>query len=251
METTEQQLRRENEELKRQLQRAAAPGSAVTPPTRYGIPRPSRSGPSAAGVTVLPRRGVFRRLHPASEARRADPRRKPVNSEKALPRVEVIRWSAPRRKSELDLAGQHPGCHRSPHSGPRRRLHQDAGWWTSAIACRPASSWRRSRRRNSTSRCARPRPIAPDAGRAGPGARQPASKAKRTRNWLESRPSVGQTLAGKGVVSQQENDQYQAQYQAQVANLEALEKAVAAQRSNVAAAEANLARLDESRATAW
>jgi RND family efflux transporter MFP subunit len=53
------------------------------------------------------------------------------------------------------------------------------------------------------------------------------------------------TLAGKGVVSRQENDQYQAQYQAQVANLDSLEKAVAAARSNVAAAQANLSRLNE------
>ena len=52
-------------------------------------------------------------------------------------------------------------------------------------------------------------------------------------------------LAGKGVVSRQENDTYQAQYQAQVANVQALEKAVAAARSNLAAAQANLGRLQE------
>src|SRR4029077_1224848 len=52
-------------------------------------------------------------------------------------------------------------------------------------------------------------------------------------------------LAAEGIVPRQENDQYQAQYQAQTAGVQALEKAVAAQRSNVAAAEANLAGLDE------
>ena len=52
-------------------------------------------------------------------------------------------------------------------------------------------------------------------------------------------------LATKGVVSRQENDQYQAQYQSQTANLDALEKAIAAARSNVASADANLARLVE------
>jgi RND family efflux transporter MFP subunit len=50
-------------------------------------------------------------------------------------------------------------------------------------------------------------------------------------------------LVAKGVVSKQENDQYQMQYQAQVANVSALEKAVAAARSNVQSAEANLSRL--------
>jgi RND family efflux transporter MFP subunit len=54
-----------------------------------------------------------------------------------------------------------------------------------------------------------------------------------------------QNLVAKGAVSRQENDQYQAQYQAQVANLNALEQAIAAARSNIAVAEANLGRLQE------
>jgi RND family efflux transporter MFP subunit len=52
------------------------------------------------------------------------------------------------------------------------------------------------------------------------------------------------SLAAKGVVSRQENDQYQSQYQSRIAGLESLEKAVGVQRSNVAAAEANLARIE-------
>jgi RND family efflux transporter MFP subunit len=52
-------------------------------------------------------------------------------------------------------------------------------------------------------------------------------------------------LFAKGVVSRQDNDTYQAQYQAQQANVMALEKAVAAAKSNVAAVEANLARLNQ------
>ncbi len=52
-------------------------------------------------------------------------------------------------------------------------------------------------------------------------------------------------LAGKGVVSKQENDQYQAQFKAQTANLDALDKAVNAARSLVASAQANLGRLRE------
>jgi len=52
-------------------------------------------------------------------------------------------------------------------------------------------------------------------------------------------------LASTGVVSRLENDQYQAQYLAQAANLQALEKAVVAARSNITSAEANVARLEE------
>jgi RND family efflux transporter MFP subunit len=52
-------------------------------------------------------------------------------------------------------------------------------------------------------------------------------------------------VAAQGGVSKQENDQYQAQYQAQIAGVQSLDKAVAAQRSNVAQAEANVAHMDE------
>jgi RND family efflux transporter MFP subunit len=52
-------------------------------------------------------------------------------------------------------------------------------------------------------------------------------------------------LTEAGVVSRQDNDQYQAQFAAQTAGVQALEKAIGAQRSNVAAAEANVARLNE------
>jgi RND family efflux transporter MFP subunit len=52
-------------------------------------------------------------------------------------------------------------------------------------------------------------------------------------------------LFRRGVVSRQENDTYQAQYDSARANSEALEKAVASARSNVAASEANVARLVE------
>jgi RND family efflux transporter MFP subunit len=54
-----------------------------------------------------------------------------------------------------------------------------------------------------------------------------------------------QKLFDKGVVSRQENDTYQAQYQAQESNVQALEKAVTAAQSNAAAAQANVARLRE------
>jgi RND family efflux transporter MFP subunit len=52
-------------------------------------------------------------------------------------------------------------------------------------------------------------------------------------------------LVKKGVVSRQDNDTYQAQYAAQQANVQALEKAISSARSNIAAAQANLSRLSE------
>jgi RND family efflux transporter MFP subunit len=52
-------------------------------------------------------------------------------------------------------------------------------------------------------------------------------------------------LVAKGAVSRQDNDTYQAQYAAQQANVQALEKAVSAARSNILAAKANLSRLTD------
>jgi RND family efflux transporter MFP subunit len=52
-------------------------------------------------------------------------------------------------------------------------------------------------------------------------------------------------LALKGVVSKQENDQSQTQYQSQLASVRALEKAINAQKSAIAASEANLSRLEK------
>jgi RND family efflux transporter MFP subunit len=52
-------------------------------------------------------------------------------------------------------------------------------------------------------------------------------------------------LVAKGAVSRQENDTYQAQYQAQVATVQALDKAVSVAKSNIGVAEASLARLTD------
>jgi RND family efflux transporter MFP subunit len=52
-------------------------------------------------------------------------------------------------------------------------------------------------------------------------------------------------LVGRGVVSKQDNDLYQTQLQSQGASVHSLERAIAAQRSSVSAAEANLARLQQ------
>ena len=52
-------------------------------------------------------------------------------------------------------------------------------------------------------------------------------------------------LVKRGAVSKQDNDQYQAQYQAQAANVKALERAVDAAKGNISAMQANVGRLTE------
>ena len=71
------------------------------------------------------------------------------------------------------------------------------------------------------------------------------SRARPIWSWRASRRSAGAAWWRQGVVSKQDNDQYQAQYQSQIAGVNALEKAIARSAANIAAAEANLARLNE------
>src|SRR5207237_3823916 len=52
-------------------------------------------------------------------------------------------------------------------------------------------------------------------------------------------------LAQRGLVPRQDSDQYQAQFAAQTANVQALEKAISAQQSNILAVKANLGKLQE------
>jgi RND family efflux transporter MFP subunit len=53
------------------------------------------------------------------------------------------------------------------------------------------------------------------------------------------------TLSQQGVVSRQENDTYQSQYETQRANVQALEKAINVAKSNISVSEASLGRLTE------
>ena len=86
---------------------------------------------------------------------------------------------------------------------------------------------------------------AADASGADPGTRQLGARQSERGPGARHCRALGQAGRARAPFRKQENDQYQAQYQAQAANLDALEQAVAAARSNIAAAEANLSRLDE------
>jgi RND family efflux transporter MFP subunit len=54
-----------------------------------------------------------------------------------------------------------------------------------------------------------------------------------------------QSLAAQGVVSKQDNDRYRSEYESQSAGLQSLQDAIAVQKSNVGAAEASVARLEQ------
>ena len=68
---------------------------------------------------------------------------------------------------------------------------------------------------------------------------------KTTANLSRITAERWKSLQARGVVSKQENDTYQSQYESQQSKVQALDKAVNVARSNVHVAEANLARLKE------
>jgi len=243
-ETTEESLRKEIEDLKRQLREQKNPGSS-----HAGLaPKPWH--PSSVtlwsislGVLVLIVIGFLAGYIPLQK-RQTLIRNQALEQEQALPRMEVIEVGVSARKSELELPGNIQAITEAP------------------ILAR-ANGYIKQRMVDIGDRVSAGQPMAEIAA---PEVDQQVSQAKASleqaraaleqslANYEQGKSNLElarvtaerwNTLAGEGIVPKQENDQYQAQYQAQTAGVQALERAVAAQRSNVAAAEANLAALDE------
>jgi RND family efflux transporter MFP subunit len=244
-ETTEERLRRENEELKRQLaeqkrpvhdQHAGLSGKVWHPSsvTIWSI---------ALLITVLIVAAFLAGYIPLQK-RESVIQTQAREQEDALPRVDVMEVGRSSGKSDLVLPGNIQAVTEAP------------------ILAR-ADGYIKSRMVDIGDRVRAGQPLAEiEAPELDQQVRMAQANLQQTTSALDqalanqrqgkanadlARVTADRwkNLSGKGVVSRQENDQYQAQYQAQVANLDALEKAVAVARSNVSAAEANLSRLNE------
>jgi RND family efflux transporter MFP subunit len=243
-ETTEERLRKEIEDLKRQLREQKSPDTAHAGLTATPWhPSSITLWSICLGVAVLIILGFFAGYIPL-QRRQNLIRQQALEQEQALPRMEVIEVGLSSPKSELELPGNIQAITEAPilarANGYIKRRMADIGDRVSAGQ--------------------------PLAEIEAPEVDQQVSQAKASLE--QARAALEQSLANyeqgksnlelarvtaerwnalvaEGVVPKQENDQYQAQYQAQTAGVQALEKAIAAQRSNVAAAEANLAGLDE------
>jgi RND family efflux transporter MFP subunit len=238
-------LLRENEELKRQIQELKAAGNGASHTAAPRMWRPSSTSIWAIflGVTILilvaflagyipfrKRREVI-----AGEARA---------QEQALPRMEVMRVGRSAGKSEIELPGNIQAITEAPilarSDGYIQRRLADIG--DRVRAGQPLAEIeapeideqiRQSRAALQQAQAAVDQAVANyERGKADEALAKVTAE-----RWA--------ALLVKGVVSRQENDRYQAEHQALAAASKASEKAVAVQRSNVAAAEANLARLDK------
>ena len=244
-ETTEERLRRENEELKRQLAEQKRPVHDQNAGLSGKVWHPSSVTiwSIALLITVLIVAAFFAGYIPLQKRENVI-QTQAREQEDALPRVDVMEVGRSSGKSDLALPGNIQAVTEAP------------------ILAR-ADGYIKSRMVDIGDRVRAGQPLAEiEAPELDQQVRMAQANLQQTTSTLDqalanqrqgkanadlARVTADRwkSLSGKGVVSRQENDQYQAQYQAQVANLDALEKAVAVARSNVSAAEANLSRLNE------
>ena len=242
-ESTEDQLRREVEDLRRKLRQKESAGGHGEPPKTPWNPSSVTIWALFLGAAVLLAVAFFAGYLPMqkrNEQLSADAK----EIEQSIPRAQVIEVVRSDGKSELELPGNIQASTEAPILARadgyiKRRLvdigdRVRAGQPLAEIEAPEVDQQIRQAQANLQQTHA-----ALDQAQAN------YEQGKSNMELARVTAQRWASLAAQGVVSKQENDQYQAQYQSQTANVNALEKAIAAQRSNIAAAEANLARLDE------
>ena len=240
----QERLQKENEELKRQLRelKSAGHAAAETGPPKLWRPSAITIWSIFLVATVLIFVAFLSGYIPLLK-RRAVIASDTHEQERALPRVEVIEVRRASDKSELELPGNIQAITEAPILARAdgyilRRMvdigdRVQAGQTLAEIeAPEMEEQVRQSKANLQLAQAAVDQALA--------NYQQGKTDTELARVTAER----GKSLAGRGVVSRQENDQYQAQYQSHAAGLDSLEKAIGVQRSNVAAAQANLARIE-------
>ncbi len=241
----EERLRRENSDLKRQLQELNAPADHLP----HAGPHVALWRPS--GITIwaiflaaciLAAVAFFTGYLPL-QRRRVLIQNEAQEQERSLPRVEVIAVGHSSKPSELELPGGIQAIAEAPilaradgYIGRRLVDIGDRVQTGQPLAEIEAPEMDEQIRQAKAA-----------LQQSQAGVNQALANLKRGQADTELARVTAQrfaSLAAKGVVSKQENDQYQAQYQALLAGVQAFQEAIAVQRSNVGAAEASLARLD-------
>ncbi|HEX5228369.1 MAG TPA: efflux RND transporter periplasmic adaptor subunit [Bryobacteraceae bacterium] len=243
VESNEDRLRRENEDLKRQLLAHQRAARAASHGTRLWHPSAITIWAIALAVTAGIVIAFFAGYLPLKK-RDTTIRELAREQGQASPRVEVIQVRASSAKSELVLPGSIQAVTEAPllarSDGYIKRRLVDIGDRVKSgqvlAEIEAPEVDQQVRQAQATLQQTQAALTQALANRIQGKANTDLARVTAER-WGR--------LATKGAVSKQENDQYQAQYAAQAANLEALEQAVAVARSNVAAADANLSRLNE------
>lgn len=241
--STEELLRRENQQLKRQLQELKGHGAPHSgPPANPWQPSGVAIWAIVLGVAVLLTIAFLAGYIPL-EKRRATIITEAHEQAEALPRVEIVHVVRSPQNSQMDLPGNIQAITEAPilarADGYLKRRTVDigdrvrAGQLVAEIEAPELDEQLRQAKANLQQAHAEL-----DEAQANYEQGKSAMQLARitAQRW--------NNLVAKGAVSKQENDQYQTQYQTQTASLQSLDKAIAARRSNIAAAEAAVARLD-------
>lgn len=253
-ETSEDTLRRQNRELQQQLETLKSSLAYVASGASNGAPHPSQPAqywrPSGVtiwaiflGMTVLALLAFFGGYLPL-QSRRAVIAGEALQEQRALPRVDVIQVERSTPKSELELPGNIVPMTEAPI------LARADGY----IARRLVDIGDRVRTGQELAEIEAPELDSQVVQAKATVQQMQAALEQAQANLLQgqtdtelARITAQRTgaLLKKGAVARQDDDQNQAQYRSKLANLQALEKAISVQRSNVAAAQANEARLDK------
>jgi RND family efflux transporter MFP subunit len=239
--TEEERLRRENHELKRQLQELKAPSGRET---AVALWRPSAITIwvifLAACVVIAV---AFVAGYLPLQKRRALIVAEEQEQERSLPRVEVVQVRRAGDSAEFQLPGSIEPIAEAPvlarADGYIRQRLVDIG--DRVKAGQPLAEIEAPEVEEQI------RQAKAALRQAEAGVNQAAANLKKGQSDTELSRVTAQryaSLMGQGVVARQDNDRYQAEYQSALAGVQALEEAVAVQRSNVAAAEASVARLE-------
>ncbi len=238
-----EKLRREVEDLKRQLREQKGHGSPNQGPFKVWHPSALTVWAIFLAVTVLIIIAFFAGYIPLQK-RNVQIRAESQEQEQALPRVEVTQVGRSTRNSELELPGNIQAVTEAPilarADGYVRRRLVDIG-----DRVRSGQPLAEIEAPELDQQVQQAKASLDQAQAALEQALANYDQGKANMDLARVTAQRWSGLVATGAVSIQENDQYQAQYLAQVASVHSLEKAIAVQRSNIAAAQANLGRLEE------
>jgi len=241
---SEETLLQENQDLKRQLQELKGAGHS---PKHAGVPiaiwhpSPVTIWAIVLGVAVLAVVAFFGGYIPLQK-RQAVLVTEAHEQDQALPRVDVVEVGRSSQKSELALSGNIQAMTEAPilarADGYLQKRMVDIG--DRVRAGQPVAEIDAPELEDQV------RQAKATLAQAQAGLDQAQANYEQGKSSMELARITAERwkgLTAGGVVSRQDNDQYQAQYQMQVSSVQSLEKAVAGQRSNITAAEASLTRL--------
>ena len=236
MEDTEAQLRAEIEELKLRLSRREQHGT-VAPPSRTAL------WTLALVAAVLIVAGFFAGYIP-HQRRESVLAKEAMAAGKTEPVVNVVAVERSSGSSELVLPGNIQAVTEAPvlsrSNGYVKVRHVDIGDRVTAgqiLAELEAPEL--------VQQLYQAQAVLAQASSAVEQASANLQQSRANAKLAEVTAQRWSSLLQAGVVSRQDYDNYQTQFDSQKANVQALEKAVAAAKSNVTAAQANVARLTE------